>query len=62
MEQTFVRSEHKSSAEAVPVWRLHWSALNATPRTSMVIDTVSKAVLNPLREQRIAMFDALHLP
>ena len=38
-----------------------WPAFNAQDRATMVIDNVSKAVNDPLREQRIAMFRALNL-
>ncbi len=37
----------------------HWPAYNATDRATMVINNVSKVVNDPLREQRIAMFQAL---
>ncbi len=36
----------------------HWSAYNAKDRATMVINNVSKVVDDPLREQRIAMFQA----
>jgi para-nitrobenzyl esterase len=39
----------------------HWPALNAQERPTMVIDNVSKMVNDPLREQRIAMFQAMGL-
>ena len=39
----------------------HWPAFNARQRPTMVINNQSKVVDDPLREQRIAMFQALHL-
>lgn len=39
----------------------HWPAFNAQDRATMVIDNVSKMVHDPLREQRIAMFQAMDL-
>ena len=62
LEQTFIRGEYKSSAEAVPAWHLHWPAFDAKTVTTMVIYSVSKAEPDPLREQRIAIFEALNLP
>jgi para-nitrobenzyl esterase len=38
-----------------------WPAFNAKERPTMVINNVSKVVNDPLREQRIAMFQALNL-
>ncbi len=38
-----------------------WPVFNAKDRATMVIDNVSKVVNDPLREQRIAMFQALNL-
>ncbi|HLK49036.1 MAG TPA: carboxylesterase/lipase family protein [Bryobacteraceae bacterium] len=38
-----------------------WPAFTAKDRATMVIDNVSKVVNDPLREQRIAMFRAMHL-
>ena len=38
-----------------------WPAFNAQDRPTMVIDNVSKIVNDPLREQRIAMFQAMGL-
>jgi para-nitrobenzyl esterase len=38
-----------------------WPAFNAKDRATMVIDNVSKVVNDPLREQRIAMFQAMNL-
>jgi len=39
----------------------HWPAYDAKDRATMVINNVSKVVNDPLREQRIAMFQALNL-
>jgi para-nitrobenzyl esterase len=39
----------------------NWPAFNAKERATMVIDNVSKVVNDPLREQRIAMFQAMNL-
>ena len=39
----------------------NWPAFNAKDRPTMVIDNVSKVVNDPLREQRIAMFQAMNL-
>jgi para-nitrobenzyl esterase len=39
----------------------NWPAFNAKDRATMVIDNVSKVVNDPLREQRIAMFQAMNL-
>jgi len=39
----------------------HWPAFNAKDRPTMVISNQSKVVNDPIREQRIAMFRALHL-
>jgi para-nitrobenzyl esterase len=39
----------------------HWPAYDAKDRATMVINNVSKVVDDPLREQRIAMFQALNL-
>jgi para-nitrobenzyl esterase len=39
----------------------HWPAFDAKDRATMVIDNVSKVVNDPLREQRIAMFQAMDL-
>jgi carboxylesterase type B len=36
----------------------HWPAYDAKDRATMVINNVSKVVNDPLREQRIAMFQA----
>jgi para-nitrobenzyl esterase len=38
-----------------------WPVFNAKDRATMVIDNASKVVNDPLREQRIAMFQALNL-
>ncbi len=38
-----------------------WPAFNAKERATMVINNASKVVNDPLREQRIAMFQALNL-
>ena len=38
----------------------HWPAYEAKDRATMVINNVSKVVNDPLREQRIAMFQALN--
>jgi para-nitrobenzyl esterase len=38
-----------------------WPAYNAKDRATMVIDNVSKAVNDPLREQRLALFRAMNL-
>jgi para-nitrobenzyl esterase len=38
-----------------------WPVFNAKDRATMVIDNVSKVVNDPLREQRIAMFQAMNL-
>ena len=38
-----------------------WPAFNAKDRATMVIDNVSMVVNDPLREQRIAMFQAMNL-
>src|SRR5580692_6731367 len=38
-----------------------WPVFNAKDRATMVIDNVSKVVNDPLREQRIAMFEAMNL-
>ena len=38
-----------------------WPAFNAKDRATMVINNVSKVVNDPLREQRIAMFQAMNL-
>jgi para-nitrobenzyl esterase len=38
-----------------------WPVFNTKDRATMVIDNVSKVVNDPLREQRIAMFQALNL-
>lgn len=43
-----------------PKWP-HWPTYNAKDRATMVIDSVSKVVNDPLREKRIAMFSALNL-
>lgn len=39
----------------------HWPAFTAKERATMVIDNVCKVVDDPLKEQRLAMFRALHL-
>jgi para-nitrobenzyl esterase len=39
----------------------HWPAFDAKDRATMVINNVSKVVNDPLREQRLAMFQALNL-
>lgn len=39
----------------------HWPAFNAKDRSTMVINNVSKVVDDPIRAQRIAMFQALGL-
>ena len=39
----------------------HWPAYDARDRATMVINNVSKVVNDPLREQRLAMFQALDL-
>jgi para-nitrobenzyl esterase len=39
----------------------HWPAYDAKDRATMVINNVSKVVNDPLREQRLAMFQALNL-
>ena len=39
----------------------HWPAFTAKDRATMVIDNTCKVVDDPLREQRIAMFRAMHL-
>jgi para-nitrobenzyl esterase len=39
----------------------HWPAFTAKDRATMVIDNACKVVDDPLREQRIAMFRAMHL-
>ena len=39
----------------------HWPPFDTKNRATMVIDNVSKVVNDPLREQRIAMYRALHL-
>jgi para-nitrobenzyl esterase len=38
----------------------HWPAYDAKDRATMVINNVSKVVNDPLREQRVAMFEALN--
>jgi para-nitrobenzyl esterase len=38
-----------------------WPAFNATDRPTMVFDNVSRVEKDPLREQRLAMFDAMKL-
>lgn len=38
----------------------HWPAYDSTDRATMVINNVSKVVNDPLKEQRIAMFQALN--
>jgi para-nitrobenzyl esterase len=39
----------------------HWPAYDAKERATMVIDNVSNVVNDPLREQRLAIFQALNL-
>ncbi len=39
----------------------HWPAFNAAERPTMVINNESKVVKDPLREQRLAMFNAMSL-
>jgi para-nitrobenzyl esterase len=39
----------------------HWPMFDAKDRATMVIDDVSTVVNDPLRDQRIAMFNALNL-
>jgi para-nitrobenzyl esterase len=39
----------------------HWPAYDARDRATMVINNVSKVVNDPLREQRLAMFQALNM-
>ncbi|HEX4643785.1 MAG TPA: carboxylesterase/lipase family protein [Candidatus Acidoferrales bacterium] len=39
----------------------HWPAFDAKDRATMVINNVSKVVNDPLREQRVAMLQALNL-
>jgi para-nitrobenzyl esterase len=39
----------------------HWPAYDAKDRATMVINNISKVVNDPLREQRLAMFQALNL-
>jgi para-nitrobenzyl esterase len=39
----------------------HWPAYDSKDRATMVINNISKVVNDPLREQRIAMFEALNL-
>jgi para-nitrobenzyl esterase len=39
----------------------NWPVFNAKDRATMVIDNASKVVNDPLREQRIAMFQAMNL-
>jgi para-nitrobenzyl esterase len=39
----------------------HWPVFTAKDHATMVIDNTSRVVNDPLREQRIAMFRALHL-
>jgi para-nitrobenzyl esterase len=39
----------------------HWPAYDATNRATMVINNASKVVNDPLREQRLAMFQALNM-
>ncbi len=39
----------------------HWPAFNATERPTMVINSQSTVVSDPIREQRLAMFHALDL-
>jgi para-nitrobenzyl esterase len=38
----------------------HWPAFDSKDRATMVINNVSKVVNDPLREQRLAMFQALN--
>ena len=38
-----------------------WPAYDAKDRATMVINNVSKVVNDPLREQRLAMFQAMNL-
>ena len=37
----------------------HWPPFNATDRPTMVFDNVSKVVNDPIREQRLTMFEAM---
>jgi para-nitrobenzyl esterase len=39
----------------------HWPAYDAKDRATMVINNESKVVNDPLREQRVAMFQALNM-
>ena len=39
----------------------HWPAFDDKDRATMVINNASKVVNDPLREQRLAMFQALNL-
>jgi para-nitrobenzyl esterase len=39
----------------------HWPAFDAKDRSTMVINNVSKVVNDPLREQRLAMYQAMNL-
>jgi para-nitrobenzyl esterase len=39
----------------------HWPAFDAKERATMVINNVSKVVNDPLREQRLAMLQAMNL-
>jgi len=39
----------------------HWPAFTAKDHATMVLDNTSRVVNDPLREQRLAMFRALHL-
>ncbi len=39
----------------------HWPAFTAKDHATMVIDNTSRVVNDPLRDQRLAMFRALHL-
>ena len=39
----------------------HWPAFNATDRPTMVFNNVSKVVNDPIREQRLTMFEAMKL-
>jgi para-nitrobenzyl esterase len=39
----------------------HWPAFNPTDRPTMVFDNVSKVVNDPIREQRLTMFEAMKL-
>jgi len=39
----------------------HWPAFNATDRPTMVFDNVSQVVNDPIREQRLTMFEAMKL-